>query len=83
MKKILKTIALALLLTAMALPTQAQEDSIPTIAQGNSKVYLPDYDNKTFHFGFLLAFNEMTYALNHGPQVSITLITLKTFMSKT
>ena len=64
MKKILKTIALALLLTAMALPTQAQEDSIPTIVQGNSKVHLPDYDNKTFHFGFLLAFNEMTYALN-------------------
>ena len=64
MKKILKTIALVLLLTAMALPTQAQEDSIPTIAQGNSKVHLPDYDNKTFHFGFLLAFNEMTYALN-------------------
>ena len=55
MKKTLKIVALNLLLTAMAIPTQAQDDS---------SRHLPDYNNKTFHFGFLLAFNEMTYALN-------------------
>ncbi len=53
--KTAKPFVLTLLLAAMAFSTQAQE---------SSKFHLPDYDNQTFHFGFLLGFNEMTYALN-------------------
>ena len=52
--KTAKPFVLTLLLAAMAFSTQAQE---------SSKFHLPDYDNKTFHFGFLIAFNEMTFAL--------------------
>ena len=55
MEKKLKIVALTLLLTVMAIPTLAQDDS---------SGHLPDYNNETFHFGFLLGFNEMTYALN-------------------
>ena len=62
MKKALKTIVFALLLAAMGITAKAQSDTT-TLLQ-NTNLHLPDYDNKTFHFGFLLAFNEMTFALN-------------------
>lgn len=61
MNKTLKTIAIVLFLATQVIPTEAQEYT--TQNKENSKYHLPDYDNKTFHFGFLLAFNEMTFAL--------------------
>ena len=62
MKKVLKTIFLILLLTTMVIPAKAQSDTISQLP--NPTFHLPDYDSKVFHFGFLLAFNEMTFALN-------------------
>lgn len=61
MKKALKAIAFAILLVTTGITTKAQSDT--TDLMPSTKIYLPDYDNKTFHFGFLLAFNEMTFAL--------------------
>lgn len=61
MKKALKAIAFAILLVTTGITAKAQSDT--TDLMPSTKIYLPDYDNKTFHFGFLLAFNEMTFAL--------------------
>ena len=61
MKKALKAIAFAILLFTTGITAKAQSDT--TDLMPSSKIYLPDYDNKAFHFGFLLAFNEMTFAL--------------------
>ena len=54
MKKALKIIAIVLLLSAIAIPVQAQRRTIR---------YLPNYENEPYHFGFLLAFNEMMYTV--------------------
>ena len=62
MKKTLMTIALALLLVAVCIPVKAQSNT--DSLSPNSGLHLPNYDSKSFHFGFLLAFNEMTFALN-------------------
>ena len=61
MKKALKNVALVLLLVAICIPAKAQSNT--DSLSPNTGLYLPDYDSKTFHFGFLLAFNEMTFAL--------------------
>ena len=54
MKKALKILAVALLLTASVIPAQAQRRVIH---------YLPKYEQEPYHFGFLLAFNQMSYTI--------------------
>jgi len=54
LKKALKILALTLLLVATAVPVQAQRRTIH---------YLPKYEQEPYHFGFLLAFNQMMYTI--------------------
>ena len=54
MKKALKILAVALLLAATVVPAQAQRRVIH---------YLPKYENEPYHFGFLLAYNQMMYTI--------------------
>ena len=54
MKKALKILAVALLLAAAVVPAQAQRRVVH---------YLPKYENEPYHFGFLIAFNEMMYTV--------------------
>ena len=54
MKKAIKILAVALLLVATVVPAQAQRRVIN---------YLPKYEQEPYHFGFLLAFNEMMYTV--------------------
>lgn len=54
MKKTLKILAVMLLLAATVAPAQAQRRVIH---------YLPKYEQEPYHFGFLLAFNEMMYTI--------------------
>lgn len=54
MKKTLKILAVILLLAAIVIPVQAQRRTVR---------YLPNYENEPYHFGFLLAFNEMMYTI--------------------
>lgn len=54
MKKALKILAIALLLTAMTVPVQAQRRVVH---------YLPKYEQEPYHFGFLLAFNQMMFTV--------------------
>ena len=50
----MKILAVALLLTATVVPAQAQRRVVH---------YLPKYEQEPYHFGFLLAFNEMMYTV--------------------
>ncbi len=54
LKKALKILFFALLLTAVVVPAQAQRRAIR---------YLPNYENEPYHFGFLLAYNQMMYTI--------------------
>ena len=54
LKKTLKISAIVLLLTVLAMPMQAQRRVIH---------YLPKYEQEPYHFGFLLAFNQMSYTI--------------------
>ncbi len=54
MKKALKILAVALLLVAAVAPVQAQRRVIH---------YLPKYEQEPYHFGFLLAYNQMMYTV--------------------
>ena len=54
MKKALRISAILLLLTVLAIPSQAQRRVIH---------YLPKYEQEPYHFGFLLAFNQMCYTI--------------------
>ena len=54
MKKALKIIAVTLLLIAAVVPAQAQRRVIH---------YLPKYEQEPYHFGFLLAYNQMMYTV--------------------
>ena len=54
MKKVLKILAIALIFSFVAIPAQAQRRAIH---------YLPNYENEPYHFGFMLAFNEMMYTI--------------------
>ena len=54
MKKALKILAVALLLAATIVPAQAQRRVVH---------YLPKYEQEPYHFGFLLAFNQMMYTV--------------------
>ena len=54
MKKALKILAVTLLLAATVIPAQAQRRVIH---------YLPKYEQEPYHFGFLLAFNQMMYTV--------------------
>lgn len=54
MKKALKIIAITLLLIAAVVPAQAQRRVIH---------YLPKYEQEPYHFGFLLAYNQMMYTV--------------------
>ena len=55
MKKTLKILAVTLMLAATVVPMQAQTRRVLT--------YLPKYEQEPYHFGFLLAFNEMMYTV--------------------
>ena len=54
MKKTLKIVAVILLLAAVVSPAQAQRRTVR---------YLPNYENEPYHFGFLLAYNQMMYSV--------------------
>ncbi|MCR5659496.1 MAG: PorT family protein [Bacteroidales bacterium] len=54
MKKALKILAVTLLLVATVIPVQAQRRTIH---------YLANYENEPYHFGFLLAYNQMMYSI--------------------
>ena len=54
MKKALKIFAVTLLLAAAVVPAQAQRRVIH---------YLPKYEQEPYHFGFLLAYNQMMYTV--------------------
>ena len=54
MKKALTIFAITLMLSIIAFQAQAQRRTIR---------YLPNYENEEYHFGFLLAFNEMMYTV--------------------
>ena len=54
MKKAFKIFAIALILSAMIVPAQAQRRTIH---------YLANYENEPYHFGFLLAYNQMMYTV--------------------
>ena len=54
LKKALKISAIVLLLTIFVAPAQAQRRVVH---------YLPKYEQEPYHFGFLLAFNEMSYTV--------------------
>lgn len=54
MKKALKILAISLLLSVMVIPAQAQRRTVR---------YLSNYENEPYHFGFLLAFNQMMYTI--------------------
>ena len=52
MKKALKIALIALFVSLMAAPSQAQERKVR---------YLTNYENEPYHFGFLVAFNQMMF----------------------
>ena len=54
MKKTLRILAVMLLLAATVVPAQAQRRVV---------TYLPKYEQEPYHFGFLLAFNQMSYTI--------------------
>lgn len=54
LKKTLKYSAIVLFLMVLALPAQAQRRVVH---------YLPNYENEPYHFGFLLAYNQMSYTV--------------------
>ena len=54
LRKTLKTIAIALMLSVIAIPVQAQRRAVR---------YLANYENEPYHFGFLLAYNQMMYTI--------------------
>ena len=54
MKKALKILFVAILIAAAVAPAQAQRRVIR---------YLPNYENEPYHFGFLLAYNQMMYTI--------------------
>lgn len=54
MKKILKIAVIALFLSAIVIPAQAQRRVIR---------YLPKYEQEPYHFGFLLGYNQMSYTI--------------------
>ncbi len=50
----MKITAIALMLSAFVIPMQAQRRAVR---------YLANYENEPYHFGFLLAFNQMSYSI--------------------
>lgn len=54
LKKALKSILVIVLLAAAVIPVQAQRRTIH---------YLANYENEPYHFGFLLAYNQMMYTI--------------------
>jgi len=54
LKKALKIIAIVLLFSTIVIPAQAQRRALH---------YLPNYENEPYHFGFLLAYNQMMYSV--------------------
>lgn len=54
MKKTLRILAVMLLLAVTVVPAQAQRRVVH---------YLPKYEQEPYHFGFLLAFNQMSYTI--------------------
>ena len=58
LKKALKILFFALLIVVAIVPAQAQRRTIR---------YLPNYENEPYHFGFLLAYNQMMYTVKTVP----------------
>ena len=58
MKKALKILAITLFISAIAIPVQAQRRTVR---------YLANYENEPYHFGFLLAYNQMMYTIKTFP----------------
>ena len=54
LKKVLKIFAISLILSIIVIPAQAQRRTVH---------YLANYENEPYHFGFLLAFNQMSYTV--------------------
>ncbi|MBQ6770779.1 MAG: PorT family protein [Bacteroidales bacterium] len=54
MKKALKALIITLFISAIAIPAQAQRRTVH---------YLANYENEPYHFGFLLAYNQMMYTI--------------------
>ncbi len=54
LKKVLTITVFAILLGIIAVPAQAQRRAIH---------YLPNYENEPYHFGFLIAYNQMMYTV--------------------
>jgi len=54
LKKALRIFAIALMLSVMVIPAQAQRRTVR---------YLANYENEPYHFGFLLAYNQMMYTV--------------------
>ena len=54
MKKALKIIIISLFISVIAIPAQAQRRAVR---------YLANYENEPYHFGFLLAYNQMMYTI--------------------
>jgi len=54
LKKTLKILAIALMLCIIVIPAQAQRRTVR---------YLANYENEPYHFGFLLAYNQMMYTI--------------------
>ncbi len=50
----MKILAIALMLSVIVVPAQAQRRAVR---------YLANYENEPYHFGFLLAFNQMSYTV--------------------
>jgi hypothetical protein len=54
LKKALRILAIALTLSIIVVPAQAQRRTVR---------YLANYENEPYHFGFLLAYNQMMYTI--------------------
>lgn len=54
LKKALKALIITLFISAIAIPAQAQRRTVH---------YLANYENEPYHFGFLLAYNQMMYTI--------------------
>ena len=54
MKSTLKIFAIALIISVVTIPAQAQRRTVR---------YLANYENEPYHFGFLLAYNQMMYTI--------------------
>ena len=65
LKKALRILAVILLLAAIVVPAQAQRRVIH---------YLPKYEHEPYHFGFLLAYNQMMFTIKTAESYQNTVL---------